>query len=120
MPFCPACQKEYAPPATQCDACAIDLVDSLPQESADSDTSGLDLVELARFSNVSEAEMIKELLEKNEIETVLRGEVDPIGVASGAEPTTLLVEIKDLPRAQELFETYFSGDAIEGTQSDQE
>ena len=120
MPYCPACRKEYAPPAKNCEACAVDLVDSLPQESADGDAAGLDLVELARFSNASEAEMIKELLEKNEVGTVLRGEIDPIGIASRAESTTLLVEQKDLSRAHELYEAYFAGDGTESALSDQE
>ncbi len=120
MPYCPACRKEYMPPAKYCEACAVDLVDSLPQESTDADLAGLDLVELASFSNVSEAEMIKELLGKNEVRSVLRGEVDPIGIASGAESTTLLVEEKDLSRAHELYEAYFAGDASESALSDQE
>jgi hypothetical protein len=50
----------------------------------------------------------------------LRGEIDPIGMASGAEPTTLLVEERDLPHAQELYEAYFAGEAIKETQNDPE
>jgi hypothetical protein len=99
----------------------MDVVDTLPpQENADASAGGLGLVELARFANVSEAEMIRELLEKNDIGTVLRGEVDPIGSASGAEPTTLLVEERDLPRAQALYEAYFAGDAIQGALNEPE
>ncbi len=116
MPFCPICRMEYNSPATRCDTCKTDLVDSLPRQ----DTGGLELVELARFSNVSEAEMIRELLEKNEISAVLRGEIDPIGVASGAEPTTLLIEEKDFLRARELYEAYFAGEATEQPLNDQE
>jgi hypothetical protein len=110
MPFCPKCQAEYEPPATRCERCAADLVECLPEaESAEAD--GLQLVELASFPNVAEAEMIKELLEHNGIRTVVRGEADPIGVASGAAPTTLLLERRDLGRAQELYEAYFAGEA---------
>jgi hypothetical protein len=67
-----------------------------------------DLVELMSFANVSEAEMLKELLEQNGIRTILQGEVDPIGIASRAETAKLLVENKDLIQARELFQAYFS------------
>jgi hypothetical protein len=53
--------------------------------------------------------MIKEILEQNEIRIVQRGEVDPIGIASGAEPIPLLVEERCLLHAQEIYEAYFVG-----------
>jgi hypothetical protein len=95
MPFCPNCQIEYDLEHRVCTKCGADLLDAL-------ETGGLELVELARFPDVAEAEMIKELLEKNEIHTALRGEVDPIGVASRAEQTTLLVEQRDRARSRDL------------------
>ena len=110
MPFCPACQTQYDPQTAVCEVCGIDLVDSLPRPETTGDAGGLRLVELARFSNVPEAEMIKELLEINEIRTVLRGEIDPIGAASGAAPTSLLVEAKDLAKGRELYQAYFAGE----------
>ena len=72
-----------------------------------------ELVELASFPNVSEAEMIQELLEGNGIRTVLRGDVDPIGVVSGANPSTLLVEQADLKSARDIYEDYFAGEVEE-------
>ena len=120
MPFCPDCHTEYGSGTEICKTCNTRLVQSPSQETGDADAGSDTLVELATFSNVSEAEMIKELLEKNEIPTIQRGEVDPIGVASGAEPITLLVEARDLPRARELHEAYFAGNDVEDTQSDLE
>ncbi len=114
MPFCPECGAEYRAEATSCTRCTVDLVDS-PPEGAALEQAGLELVELAGFPNYPEAEMIKELLEGNGIRTVVRGEADPIGVASGAAPTTLLVEERDLDRAREIYEAYFGGDYT-GTQ----
>jgi hypothetical protein len=105
MAFCPNCRTEYGVEHRVCKECGADLVDAL-------ETRGLELVELAEFPDVAEAEMIKELLEKNEIRTILRGEVDPIGVASRAQPTTLLVEERDLARAQEIYEAFFAGDGV--------
>ena len=113
MPFCPSCRAEYRSGMTHCPDCDTDLVETLPEGAPE--TEGTELVELASFPIVSEAEMIQELLEGNEIRTVLRGEVDPIGAKSGAEPTTLLVEEKELERAREIYEAFFAG---EGTEDD--
>ncbi len=112
MPFCPTCRTEYALPMESCDICKVKLVDSLPAEESQEDDTGTELVELAEFSNVSEAEMAREILEENSILTVQRGETDPIGIASGAEPVSLLVEVRQLARARELYEAYFSGDGV--------
>jgi hypothetical protein len=114
MPFCPECGAEYRAEIRHCADCDVDLVDSPPESTAgDAEQSGLEVVELASFPNSAEAEMIKELLEANAVRTVLRGEADPIGVASGATPTTLLVEERDLERARELYDAYFAGEGVQ-------
>jgi hypothetical protein len=112
---------QYTNQTSSCEVCGIPLID-FAQQRPESDGAGenLELVELARFNNVSEAEMIQELLEQNDIKTVLSGEVDPIGIASRAEATRLLVEKKDLMQAQEIYKAYFSGDATENPQSNQD
>jgi hypothetical protein len=120
MLSCPKCRTQYSNETSRCEVCDVPLVDFLPQEPVIEDEDSLDLVELASFTNVSEAEMVQELLEQNGIETIVQGEIDPIGIASRAESTRLLVEKKDLAQAQELYNAYFAGDAIESTQSDQE
>jgi hypothetical protein len=101
MPYYPTCRTEYGSQLELCSVCNGQLVDSLPPGNARIVDEAADLVELAEFSNVSEAEMIREILEKNEIMTVLRGEIDPIGIASRAETTTLLVEQRHMPQARE-------------------
>jgi hypothetical protein len=120
MAFCPTCKTEYTNDIKYCRKCNIDLVDLLPEDSSEKDAGSTELVELVEFSNVSEAEMIKELLGTNGIQTVQRGEVDPIGIVSGAEPITLLVEEKDLRRARELYEAYFSLNDTEESPSDED
>ncbi len=113
MPFCPTCQTEYKTGSTRCTDCDTELVDSLPSTAtSETEREGIQLVELASFPNAPEAEMIQELLEGNDIGTVIRGDVDPIGATSGAEPATLLVERKDLARAREIYDAYFAGDAV--------
>jgi hypothetical protein len=99
------------------------LVDALPDvEASAASSDDEELVELAGFATSSEADMVKELLEQNGIGVIVRGEVDPIGATSGAEPTTLLVEQRDLQRARELYEAYFAGDeaAIETSFGDEQ
>ena len=113
MPFCPECRVEYRAGVQRCPDCDAHLVDSLPPEAGANDLWGLELVELASFPNFPEAEMIKELLESGGIRTILRGEADPIGVASAATPTTLLVEERDLVQAREIYDAYFAGEGAD-------
>jgi len=114
MPYCPECRAEYRAEVQRCPDCDVDLTDSPPQEPpVATDSEGLELIELASFPNYSEAEMIKEVLEGNGIRTVLRGEADPIGVVSGAQPSTLLVEERDSARAKEIYDAYFAGEGAE-------
>jgi hypothetical protein len=111
MPFCPSCQVEYRSGFTRCSDCDVDLVASLPGEiPPQADTAPVELVELAAFPNASEADMIQELLEDNGIGTVLRGEVDPLGIAEGNAGITLLVNRADLAEAERIYEGYFAGE----------
>jgi hypothetical protein len=121
MLSCPNCQLQYPNQTIRCEPCNVPLVDLPPQAATPIyDDHDLDPVELAGFQNVSEAEMIQELLEQNNIKTVVQGEVDPIGIASKAETTRLLVEKKGLAQAQEIYDAYFSGNPAESALSDQE
>jgi hypothetical protein len=111
MPFCPSCRAEYRDGFTRCAECDVELVAELPAQNLNErDPDKVKLAELASFPNASEAEMIQELLESNGINTVIRGDVDPIGATSGAEPATLLVDDNDLARAREIYEAFFAGD----------
>ncbi len=111
MAFCPSCRAEYREGFTRCTSCDVDLVDEPPDPASEElNPNELQLADLASFPNASEAEMIQELLEGNGISTVIRGDADPIGATSGAEPVTLLVEAKDLARAREIYEAFFAGD----------
>jgi hypothetical protein len=89
-------------------------VDALPDNrSARGDPEGVELAELAGFPTAAEADMIRELLESNEIRTVVRGETDPIGATCMAAPTTLLVDERDLERARELYDAFYAGRNVE-------
>jgi hypothetical protein len=111
MPVCPNCHAECQEGSSHCRSCGVELAASLTvQEPVESDTTEIELVELAGFPNASAAEMIQELLESNGISTVIRGYADPIGTTSGAEPATLLVDKNDLAQAREIYEAFFAGD----------
>ncbi len=121
MPVCPGCHAEYKVGVRRCKDCDLELVESTPVPNASPDPEGtFELVELATFLTVSEAEMMQELLENNDIETVLRGETDPIGSPGHAEPVTLLVEKHNLESARELYEAFFAGEDVETGQPDQD
>jgi hypothetical protein len=108
MPYCPNCQAEYSTGSTRCAQCGEDLTaGSSSKEPSSGDTQKLVL--LATFPSVIEADMIKELLETNGIQTMIRGETDPIGTTSGAAPTQLLVLEQDLDHAQALYQAFFAG-----------
>jgi hypothetical protein len=119
MPFCPNCTIEYRSGSTTCTDCQVDLVESLPQptpeEIAEANLYRLDdLAVLADFSNISEAEMIQELLAGNQIESVLRGQEDQLGTV---RPVTLLVEKHNLESAREIYEAFFEGQETPETKS---
>jgi len=121
MPICPRCLTEYVAGVSRCRDCEAELVDSLPQSQREAETDDqFELVELASFGTVSEAEMIQELLSNNNIETVLRGESDPIGAPGGAEPIALLLERRNLDTARELYEAYYAGEVDEAAPDGQE
>ncbi len=122
MAFCPHCRTEFVPGTALCQSCGAALVESLPEEGSNDtqEKTRVELVELATFPNFSEAEMIQELLEANGIQSVLRGETDPIGPASGATPSTLMVDRDDLPSAHQIYEDYFAGEVEEAPQLEEE
>jgi hypothetical protein len=127
MPFCPNCRTEYRSGFTQCPDCQMDLVESLlqptPEDIAEDNLCKLDDLEaLADFSNVSEAELIQELLAENQIESTLRGQEDPFYTGT-IRPATLLVEKHKLESAREIYDAYFAGQtapAPEDTAEDKE
>lgn len=119
MPVCPICHTEYRVGVDQCPDCSVALVSSL-QEIEEDPVENTTLVELAFFPNASEAEMVQEMLESNDIGTVLRGATDPIGATSMAEPVTLLVEKHKFSAAKEIYDTYFAGDAAEAQEGQAE
>ncbi len=111
-PFCSECGMEYRAGVFHCRDCGCALA-GIEEGEVAANEEFHDLGELkllATFGMESEAKMIRELLESNAIRTVMRGDTDPIGVASGATPVAILVGRADLREAQNLLGIYFTGD----------
>ena len=107
MPTCPNCQEQHPPGIERCPVCGESLKDTTASTNSTGET---ELLELAKFKTISEADLVKELLESNGVQTVVRGEGDPIG---GIELPTILVEQKDFRKALELYDSYFAGESVE-------
>jgi hypothetical protein len=109
MPLCSNCRIEYPPETARCPVCETNLAEaSVPDE--DSNQEGTQLLELAHFRTMAEADLIRELLESNGVRTVVRGEADPIG---GIEPPTILVERRHFNHAREIYDLYYAGESAE-------
>jgi hypothetical protein len=114
MPFCPACLSEYREGITHCDECDRDLVAQITPENVVHDVSEAKMVELRSFTNFSEAEMVQEVLEHNNIRSLVQG----LEATGGLFPTpataaNLLVDERDLAKARELVDAYFEAEIVD-------
>ena len=71
--YCPNCEAEYQAGIMECKDCKIALVDRLTPETAVHDHSDADMVLLASFKFSGEAQMLQELLEKNDVRSYVQG-----------------------------------------------
>jgi len=110
MPFCPKCQAEYREGFTVCKDCEVNLVDELTPENIIYDLSEAEMVPLAYFKTPAEAQMVHELLEKRGVRSMVQGASDTIAAVSGFTEVSVLVDERDVPRAKEIFDAYFSGE----------
>ena len=112
MPFCPKCLSEYKREITHCNECDLDLVEELTDENRIHDTSDVPMVELRRFSTATEAEMIRGLLEQNDIRALIQGETSSSGLFPAATSVVLLVDGRDFSKAKELAEAYLVAEIV--------
>jgi len=123
MPFCPNCESEYRPGFTRCKDCDVDLVATLPQAAPPAEEgskTAIELVDVATFLDLPQAQMMRELLEENGIATILLSDAGA-GITTFGFPCTLQVGSGDAERARALYEEYFAGnEAAEREDDDQE
>ena len=127
--FCPVCEAEYEEGITRCADDGSELVERLTPENTVRDESEARFVPLHNIGSPAEAEMVADLLTQNGIRAAVQsGGADALSpLLSAASPGALvLVDERDLERAQELYASFFGDDitpltgATEGEKEEEE
>jgi hypothetical protein len=111
--FCPVCESEYEPGITQCPDDGTELVERLTPENTVHDHSEARFVPLHNIGSPAEAEMVNDILQQNGIRAVVQsGGADAFApLLSTTSPGALvLVDERDLDRAQEIYNSFFGED----------
>lgn len=111
MPFCPNCEAEYRAEITVCPDCSMDLVSELTPATSIHDKSDAEPVKLRSFRNSAEAEMVSEMLSKNDIRSFVEGGEFAIIPGSFSQEVVVMVDERDLTRAVELYEAFFNSES---------
>ena len=111
--FCPVCESEYQPGILNCPDDGTELVERLTPETAMRDHSEARFVPLHTMGSPAEAEMIHDILTQNGIRAAVQsGGMDAFSplLSTTAPGALVLVDERDLDRAQELYDSFFGGD----------
>ena len=110
--FCPTCEAEYEPGITRCADDGAELVDQLSIEAGATDDSEARFVLLHTMSSPAESEMVNDILRQNGIRSVIQsGGADAFSpLLSQVSPGGVLVDERDLDRAQEIYASFFGED----------
>lgn len=119
--FCPVCESEYEAGITECPDDNSQLVEKLTPENTVHDGSEASFRVLHSFNSPAEAEMVQDLLSRNEIRSVVRSSgldaLSPL-LSTSALGAAVLVDERDYDRAQELYAAFFGNDATPLTGGD--
>ena len=110
--FCPVCEAEYEPGITECPDDNTPLVERLTPETT-GDVSEAEFVPLHRLGSPAEAEMVNDILQKNEVRSVVKsGGADTLSplLSSTFEGASIFVDERDYDRAVEIYNAFFGGD----------
>lgn len=106
--FCTVCESEYEEGITHCPDDNTALVERLTPENTLHDTSEAGFVSLHQLGSPAEAEMVNDILTKNDIRSVVKsGGADAFSPSLGAE---IFVDERDYDRALEVYNSFFGGD----------
>jgi hypothetical protein len=110
--YCPICEAEYEAGITRCADDGAELVERLTPERGATDDSEARFVMLHTMSSPAEAEMVNDILRQNGIRSVIQsGGADAFApLLSQVSPGGVLVDERDLDRAQEIYASFFGED----------
>jgi hypothetical protein len=111
--FCPECEAEYEAGVTRCSDDGAVLVERLTAENVVHDQSEARLVQLYKLGSPAEAEMVNEILRNNGIRSIVKsGGSDAFSplLSATSEGAVILVDERDLDRAQEIYSAFFGSD----------
>ena len=123
--FCPVCESEYEAGLTQCPDDNAELVERLTPENTLRDHSEARFVPLHNVGSPAEAEMVNDILQQNGIRSAVQsGGMDAFSpLLSTVSPgAMILVDERDLDRAQEIYNAFFGKDTtpLTGTTLDED
>jgi len=110
--YCPICEAEYEAGITHCADDGAALVEQLTPDAGAGDDSEARFVMLHTMSSPAEAEMVNDILRQNNIRSVIQsGGADAFSpLLSQVSPGGVLVDERDLDRAQEIYSSFFGED----------
>ena len=110
--FCPVCEAEYEEGIERCPDHDAELVAELSPETS-RDRSEARFVPLHNIGSPAEAEMVHDILTQNGIRSAVQsGGSDAFSplLSTTAPGALVLVDERDLDRAQELYNSFFGSD----------
>jgi hypothetical protein len=111
--FCPVCESEYEAGITKCPDDDTELVKRLTSETATHDSSEARFVPLHHLGSPAEAEMVNDILTQNGIRSMVKsGGADAFSplLSATREGAVILVDERDLDRANEIYASFFGSD----------
>ncbi|HVF54904.1 MAG TPA: DUF2007 domain-containing protein [Pyrinomonadaceae bacterium] len=111
--FCPVCESEYEAGITHCPDDGTELVERLTPENTLHDHSEARFVPLHNVGSPAEAEMVQDILTQNGIRAAVQsGGSDAFSplLSTTAPGALILVDERDLDRAQEIYNSFFGED----------
>jgi hypothetical protein len=111
--FCPVCESEYEAGVAQCPDDNTELVERLTPENTVRDHSEARFVTLHNVGSPAEAEMVNDILAQNGIRSAVQsGGMDAFSplLSSTSPGAMVLVDERDLDRAQEIYNAFFGHD----------